>query len=904
MNVEFDNKGQYIKPLLSLYYRDKQFCVGILSGVYNITLSAKLNALSEMTFNMSTKIFDNISGLMIDNPMCDKIKKNMLIYSTGTDNIFNIPVEWNSNGIVVTKKKFIGIHWWVITNVEENNDENGDIYTITLTSYDSTLRERKMFLSSGTDDNKQVLKLCNKYVITYRVPDLSGGAISIWTYNPTKPKFLDKNISSQINISQYDNERTEYFVSADEVIKWFLGENTGEVTKDGEAVFSGGVLSKSLINDYIDTSSTKSNILIEEITNFLSYGIRWKDETDADDIKIYFNGDSMVTADAYANIPDDTQYHLSLDVWETLQDKVESAQNIWRFGYISPTLKTLYRTIEDGSNSIYEWLLTIEKKFNCFHICDCDNNTINFYTQKDLFKTLGKSIYLTYDNLLKNTTVNTSDREPITCSHIYSDNQGDYSIAYVNPLGNNLIYNFGDYQLYMDSSIQANLTKWYSRITDFESVFKRLGFLRFYYTQTINYWYSKMSEYLDSFFEIADTINLYAQSGGITDMSVEGVSGITTKYISTSYGVGSKIPVWKPMIAEWQDRTIADIGLTKDELNNCNKYFSILNLDGSRITTSDANTVLTNLRNKTLNYYIARWSYIAVKNRYTAVKALAQFIYSLCRMDKTLKLSDITSLTTQDLRQSKGLGQATKIKIFNQSVTSITQFLTYMMNDDYVKLFNSQFLQNTSSGADAKGFLPSLKNSFDSKVKQKIKDNDSYHYYDSSLFSASQLRTLGYYTIEGSYSDEYTIFKDLDFDDSTIDNRHISTKQIIDDLSKLYQKAKSDMVDLSKQSYDFSLSTANMLMSSQLALQNGENVYKDLIYIGATINAEIKPNQWETPTILEMEINYDSPNDITFNCSNNYRQKPLAYRFEELYNDISQSNSLSLDYSSDWFENN
>ena len=904
MNVEFDNKGQYIKPLLSLYYRDKQFCVGILSGVYNITLSAKLNALSEMTFNMSTKIFDNISGLMIDNPMCDKIKKNMLIYSTGTDNIFNIPVEWNSNGIVVTKKKFIGIHWWVITNVEENNDENGDIYTITLTSYDSTLRERKMFLSSGTDDNKQVLKLCNKYAITYRVPDLSGGAISIWTYDPTKPKFLDKNISSQINISRYDNEYTEYFISADEVIKWFLGENTGEVTKDGNAVFSGGVLSKSLINKYIDTSSIKSNILIEEIINFLSYGIRWKDETDADDIKIYFNGDSMVTADAYANIPDDTQYHISLDVWETLQDKVESAQNIWRFGYISPTLKTLYRTIEDGSNSIYEWLLTIEKKFNCFHICDCDNNTINFYTQKDLFKTLGKSIYLTYDNLLKNTTVNTSDREPITCSHIYSDNQGDYSIAYVNPLGNNLIYNFGDYQLYMDSSIQANLTKWYSRITDFELVFKRLGFLRFYYTQTINYWYSKMSEYLGSFFEVADTINLYAQSGGITDMSVEGVSGITTKYISTSYGVGSKIPVWKPMIAEWQDRAIADIGLTKDELNNFNKYFSILNLDGSRITTSDANTVLTNLRNKTLNYYIARWSYIAVKNRYTAVKALAQFIYSLCRMDKTLELSDITSLTTQDLRQSKGLGQATKIKIFNQNITSITQFLTYMMNDNYVKLFNSQFLQNTSSGADAKGFLPSLKNSFDSKVKQKIKDNDSYHYYDSSLFSTSQLQTLDYYTIEGSYSDEYTIFKDLDFDDSTIDNRHISTKQIIDNLSNLYQKAKSDMVDLSKQSYDFSLSTANMLMSSQLALQNGENVYKDLIYIGATINAEIKPNQWETPTVLEVEINYDSPNDITFNCSNNYRQKPLAYRFEELYNDTSQSNSLSLDYSSDWFENN
>ena len=206
MNVEFDNKGQYIKPLLSLYYRDRQTCVGVLSGVYNITLSAKLNALSEMTFNMSAKIFDNISGLMIDNPMCDKIKKNMLIYSTGTDNIFNIPIEWNDNGTVVTKRKFIGIHWWVITNVEENNDENGDIYTITLTSYDSTLRERKMFLSSGTDDNKQVLKLCNKYVITYRIPDLTGGAISLWTYDPTKQGFLDKNISSKINITKYDNE--------------------------------------------------------------------------------------------------------------------------------------------------------------------------------------------------------------------------------------------------------------------------------------------------------------------------------------------------------------------------------------------------------------------------------------------------------------------------------------------------------------------------------------------------------------------------------------------------------------------------------------------------------------------------------------------------------------------------
>lgn len=906
MNVEFDNKGQYIRPLLSLYYRDKQTCVGVLSGVYNIVLNARLNALSEMTFDMSAKIFDSISGLMIDNPMCNKIKKNMLIYSTGTDNIFNIPVEWG-NGDVVAKREFIGIHWWVITNIEENNDENGDIYTITLTSYDSTLRERKMFLSSGTDDNKQVLKLCNKYVITYRVPDLSGGAISIWTYDPTKQGFLDKNISSQINISQYDNEYTKYFVSADEVIKWFLGDNTGEVTKDGEAIFSGGVLSKSLINNYIDTSSTKSSILIEEITKFLSYGIRWKDITDEDNVKIYFNGDSMVTADAYADIPDNTQYHISFDKWNTLQEYIESTQPIWKLGYVSPTLKTLYRTIEDGSNSIYEWLQTIEKKFNCFHICDCDKNTINLYTQQNLFMTLGNSVYLTYDNLLNSTTINTSDREPITCGHIYSDSQSDYSIAYVNPLANNLIYNFGDYKDYMGDNLIQNIDKWNMRISDFELVFKRLGFLRFYYTQAITYYYSQMSEALDKYLEVVDEINSYLKSGDLTPITyVQATSGkqVTVKQLNNSYSVGTKIPMLNTTYLSIRDLNIK-IGLSPDDCKNY-QYFAQNGFTSSNysVPSNAPTTLVANLNNAIVNYYSSRWCYIAIYNRFTAIKAMAQFIYSLCRMDKTLDINkEILSLKTRDLRQINSLNTKNKINIFKQNLT-VTTFLKYMSTDDYTKLFDAQFLKNTSSGSYEKGYVPSIQNYFNSQTKERINNNDNYHYYDSSLFNQEQLKTLNYYTIEGSYSDEYTVFEDLDFDDSTIDNRHISTKQIIDDLSSLYQKAKSDMELLSKQTYDFNFSTANMLMSNQLALQNGENVYKDLIYIGATINAEIKPNQWEAPVILEMEINYDNPSDITFNCSNNYRQKPLAYRFEELYNDISQSNLLSLDYSSDWFENN
>lgn len=906
MDINFINK-QFQTPNFSLYWRDKKTYVGLIRGVSNIVLHASLNALSEITFNISKKIFDSDKGLMIENPINKNIKKNMLVRSSNTDKIFYIPVQWDSSTKQVTKREYLGISWWVITNIDKIRDNTGEEYTVTLTSYDSTLRERKMFLSSGTDDQKQVLKLVNKYVTTYRIPDFNNDPnTTLHFYDPTQ----SENISTALNIDDeidttkitlFNVEYNKHFSMASELIEWFIGTPTGEFNSDGNLVFTGGFFKNGghIITDYIANMEYNEKQILSDIQSVLQI-LRWRVLQDDGEYIVYFNGDSMITSDVYADVPDDTQNHISIDIWSTFEDELHTAQKMWSIGYISPALISLYRTIEDGSKSIWEWLQIFQTKFDCFTICDCDKCLIHFYTQNDLFISQNP-FYLTFDNLLISTQVNTSDKEPITCSHIYSANVGDYSIAYVNPLGSNMIYNFGEYQQFMDTTLINKLNLWQSRISDFEEVFKRLGFLRLYYTQTINYWYSKMSEALDDYFSIADEINTYIKTKDITGVVITTTSGNTNKTLSTKYSIGAKIPMTVGIGLKIRDEKLS-IGLTKSQCDN-NKYFAQNNITQSRCNDNVPSNLVSQLTDSIIKYYKMRWCYIAVKNRFVAVKTMAQFIYYLCMMENITDIKKIKSVTTKNLQQIYSFSTTEYIPVIDSKVNSITEFLKYMSSNDYIHLFNTQFLKNTSSGSKPKGYIPSVANFFSTATKDKIQNNDVSHYYDSILFTQEQLNTLAYYLIEGSYSDEYTIFEDLDFDDTTIENRHISTKTIIEDLSNLYQKAKADMISLSKQSYDFTLSVVNMLLSNELSLQEGSNVYSDVVYLGATINAEIEPNQWEQPVILELEIAYDNPSDFSITCSNNYRQKPLTYRFEELYNDINQSSGLSLDYSSDWFSN-
>ena len=70
------------------------------------------------------------------------------------------------------------------------------------------------------------------------------------------------------------------------------------------------------------------------------------------------------------------------------------------------------------------------------------------------------------------------------------------------------------------------------------------------------------------------------------------------------------------------------------------------------------------------------------------------------------------------------------------------------------------------------------------------------------------------------------------------------------------------------------------------------------IMIGNLIHAEIKKDVWVSPILLEMDIDYDNPENFTMTFGNRFRLQTSEWVFSELFNQSKVTNSVSRNYSS------
>lgn len=130
---------------------------------------------------------------------------------------------------------------------------------------------------------------------------------------------------------------------------------------------------------------------------------------------------------------------------------------------VSTDLLSKYRSFDISNSTIYNFLMTeVEKAFECVFLFDTINKEI-------IIKTLEESItytdvYLSFENLLKETKMQENTDDLVTALHVYGGN--DLNIASVNPIGGNIIYNF-DYfknEEWMSSKLITLINRWEEKI--------------------------------------------------------------------------------------------------------------------------------------------------------------------------------------------------------------------------------------------------------------------------------------------------------------------------------------------------------------------------------------------------------------------------------------------------------
>lgn len=157
----------------------------------------------------------------------------------------------------------------------------------------------------------------------------------------------------------------------------------------------------------------------------------------------------------------------------------------WEIGHVDTSLMTLHRCFDETRVDIYSFLTTtIAEAFQCVFLFDSYNNRINIYSED----TVGTDtdIYVTYQNLLKNTSISSSLDDIKTCLTVTGAD--DLNIREVN-MGYDRIYmldyfattEYMSYDLY--NAYNAWKAKWNSHLPTYTSLLSQ--YQKYY--ENINY---------------------------------------------------------------------------------------------------------------------------------------------------------------------------------------------------------------------------------------------------------------------------------------------------------------------------------------------------------------------------------------------------------------------------------
>ena len=145
----------------------------------------------------------------------------------------------------------------------------------------------------------------------------------------------------------------------------------------------------------------------------------------------------------------------------------------WTIGNVDSSLINMYRTFNVSDTNIYQFLTTdVSVAYNCVFKFDYLSRTISVIpATQAVNETI---IFLSFENLIKNTQYKEITSEISTCFYCYGGN--NLTIRNVNPLGTNTIFNFTYYKTtdWMSQGLIDAINAWEIKVASYISTYNTL----------------------------------------------------------------------------------------------------------------------------------------------------------------------------------------------------------------------------------------------------------------------------------------------------------------------------------------------------------------------------------------------------------------------------------------------
>lgn len=413
--------------------------------------------------------------------------------------------------------------------------------------------------------------------------------------------YTDKGLLTKVVGMLVDHEAEEivFNFNATSELNMRVNRIAREDPEENEYVYS---LYKSLQNRRL--------IFVEDIGYFMITNVN-----DGFDGKIHYKDitaksiDTEITQKMLPYIENKTYRFLSDETGTNkgLLETIVETLPLWTIGEVDEVVASKWRTFEDvdvSLNCLAFFLENMQDAYECLFVFDCINRIINVYDQANYVKQT--DIHITKHDLINSLDITENADDLYTAISVLGNE--NISIAALNPLGTNVIYNFNYYLDWMSPELATRVRAWQTSIDEQ---------MEDYYTLNVRY-YEQLEEANNLNMEIealATQIKMYSRCRDniIAEAGTSLVDEYNTIIVEnggTAITIGEQIEDTLASI----DNLIAECESQQEnvaaELDKVNVYLVMYQEDIKKIHEALAITnYFTDEEQEELNHYIFEGSY-------------------------------------------------------------------------------------------------------------------------------------------------------------------------------------------------------------------------------------------------------------------------------------------------------
>lgn len=559
---------------------------------------------------------------------------------------------------------------------------------------------------------------------------------------------------------------------------------------------------------------------------------------------------------------------------------LEQAPN-WSIGHVDTTVATRYRTFDDSADSLYSFMMnTLQDSYGCVFLYDTRRRLINIY---DMDKAVvNVPMYLSKNNLLMNQSIEELSDEIVTCLSVYGAD--DTSIASVNPLGGDKIYNL-DYFIEIGDIPESIATKWNlwkENFDTYQQIFSNL-FAQYYSNlmvyNTQNSLLVDLEGELSALEHVLDTYK--------TDISGDHSADIT----KTTAEIEEK-----QKEVDDQKAIVDDAQAKCDEAVQSMKDITALCSFSKFLTTDEIKVINAYIKEDSLqdSTYVVQYidGDVAAAN-----KIAADNPYSISITEANLYKAEIyKELTADEIEKLKTDGNMSEDDIKNLQIITNNIAKTHLGWNFFNISYGKLVMSDTNKTFELNGLVVNSTLSYKEEANEDgTHDCIITFNVDSPTFNESEPDTA-VLVVSGTCNE-------INYVDFTEDNDKIdimsmnlvsgilsltcdtSIYQRQNTIQDLYEYGKSCLHDLAYPAYEFDVDSGNFMWNAEFA------PFKESIALGQSVNLEFKDGFYLSPILIEMDVNYDDATDFKLIFGNKIHSTNPEFKLADIIGKTAKTSS-------------